>query len=199
MEKSYLIIRIKPFYKNRIKEITKQPKLYFVDTGIRNAVAREFYISEEIKGKMFENYVLSELIKAGEIVKFWQTKDKAEVDFIIQKGQDIIPIEVKYTANRNNVERSMHSFILQYGPKKGFVVFNEGNDSVVKIGNCSLKFVNVADLLSQSVKEKQKGEILIKYMRRTFQNTFSAHHLMTLFIDTRTVLVFFFMSFTIAL
>lgn len=148
MEKSYLIIRIMPFYKNKTKELVKQPKLYFIDTGIRNAIAREFHANQESKGKLFENYVLSELIKAGSEPKYWQTKAGAEVDFIIQKGTENIPIEVKYTVNSDNIEKGMNSFISSYKPKRAFVVFSEGEKRRINKYGCDIKFVDVKSLLS---------------------------------------------------
>ncbi len=153
MEKSYLIARIRPFYKNKTKEIIKQPKLYFMDTGIRNSIAKEFYISAENKGKLFENYVLSELIKAGKEVKYWQTKGGAEVDFVIQDGKELIPIEAKSKMDSESLERGMNSFISTYKPKKAFVVFMEGKASKIKRDGCEIKFSDVKELISDLGKD----------------------------------------------
>ncbi len=148
MEKSYLIIRIKPFYRNKIKELVKQPKLYFIDTGLRNMIAKEFFISVENKGKLFENYVLTELIKAGKDIKYWQTKGGSEVDFVLQEGNEVVPIEVKSKIDSNNIEKGMKSFINYYKPKKAFVVFKDGNPQKSKRNGCEIKFVDVQGLIS---------------------------------------------------
>lgn len=148
MEKSYLIIRVKPFYRNKLKEMVKQPKLYFIDTGIRNAITKEFHISADNKGKLFENYILSELIKAGKEVKYWHTKGGTEVDFIIQNGKDVIPIEVKAKADSDNPGHGMNSFISSYSPSRAYVVFWEGKESNESRNGCEIKFVNVKGLLS---------------------------------------------------
>ncbi|MBN2066518.1 MAG: ATP-binding protein, partial [Candidatus Thermoplasmatota archaeon] len=58
MEKSYLIYRVLPYFTNKKKEIIKQPKLYFVDTGLRNSISKDFNV--KLNGKLFENYVLTE-------------------------------------------------------------------------------------------------------------------------------------------
>ncbi|HEC92768.1 MAG TPA: ATP-binding protein, partial [Candidatus Atribacteria bacterium] len=68
MEKSYLIYRVPPFFTNKKKEIVKQPKLYFVDTGLRNVISKKFEVN--IDGKLFENYVLTELLKMGFTPKY---------------------------------------------------------------------------------------------------------------------------------
>ncbi len=147
MEKSYIIARAMPFYKNRFKEITKQPKIYFLDTGLRNAVANDFVIGAESAGKLFENYLFSELLKSGFDVKFWQSKSRAEVDFIIRKGPEIIPIEVKLKAEGQHVERSLHSFIESYKPKRAFVVFKSGDMASKSVGRCTVNFTDPTGLL----------------------------------------------------
>lgn len=148
MEKSYLINLVPPFYKNRLKEITKQHKIYFVDTGMRNATANEFGVDPEENGGVFENYVVSELVKAGYAPNYWQSKSKAEVDVIVRKGNEAIPIEVKLSAG-SEIERSMRSFIGTYRPKRGFIVFKNGEKGERRIDACTINFVNVKDLLSK--------------------------------------------------
>ena len=144
MEKSYLIMRVYPYFTNKLKEIVKQPKLYFVDTGLRNTIAKEF--DTEPDGKLFENYVFSEILKLGIIPKYWRTKTKTEVDFVIEKEKEVIPIEVKLQADSSKIERSMRSFINQYHPKTGFVVTYKGKSESININGCKVHFVNVTGL-----------------------------------------------------
>lgn len=143
MEKSYLIIRISPFYRNKTKEITKQPKIYFIDTGLRNVILSNFNLEPD--GKLFENYVLSEIIKLGFFPKYWRTKSKAEVDFIIEKDSELIPIEVKLR-DSEKIERSLHSFIEEYKPKKALIVSYKGESKIKKVKNCKIIFTNVAEM-----------------------------------------------------
>ncbi len=144
MEKSHLIIRILPFYKNKLKEIVKQPKIYFIDNGLRNAVLNDF--KSEVYGNVFENYVLTELLKMGKTLKYWRTKAGAEVDFILEDGLETIPIEVKINAKPNKVEKSLKSFIETYNPKKAFVITYKGKKGEIKVGNCKVVFTNILEL-----------------------------------------------------
>jgi len=144
MEKSYLIIKVPPFFKNKLKEITKQPKFYFVDTGLRNVIAGNF--NGEVDGKLFENYVASELVKAGFTLTHWRTKSKSEVDFIIKKDTQVIPLEIKVHAPER-IERSMQSFIQDYKPQKAFVVYYLGEPNVSNVQGCSVTFTHVLDLI----------------------------------------------------
>ena len=144
MEKSYLIARISPFYKNKIKEIIKQPKVYFIDTGLRNIISNSF--ENEPDGKLFENYVASELVKAGHTPKYWRTKSKAEVDFVLEEEKEIIPIEVKLKADEK-IGKSLHSFIDIYKPKRAFIVSYKGENKRVKIKDCTIIFTDMINLI----------------------------------------------------
>ncbi|MFH0817207.1 MAG: ATP-binding protein, partial [Candidatus Micrarchaeota archaeon] len=151
LEKSYFIARVPPFYTNKTKEITKQPKVYFVDTGLRNFVAKSF--NPEIDGQVFENYVFSELLKLGFSPKYWRKKGKAEVDFVVEKGSEIIPIEIKLSARQNEIERSLRTFIEEYEPKKAMVVSYKASKNSVKLNGCEVFFTDVpgmAELLLHS-------------------------------------------------
>jgi uncharacterized protein len=147
MEKSYLIYRVLPFFTNKKKEIIKQPKLYFIDTGIRNIIAKNFDVN--IDGKLFENYVLSELLKIGFTPKYWRTKTKTEVDFIIETESDIIPVEVKIQAEIGKIEKSLRAFIESYKPKKAVVVSLKGAKGKTKINGCNVIYTDVLTLGKQ--------------------------------------------------
>ncbi|OYT29740.1 AAA family ATPase [Thermoplasmatales archaeon ex4572_165] len=147
MEKSYLIYRVLPFFTNKKKEIVKQPKLYFVDTGLRNIIAKKFDVN--LDGKLFENYVLTELLKIGFSPKYWRTKTKTEVDFVIEKENNIIPIEVKIQADIGKIERSMRSFIETYKPKTAIVVTLKGKKGKTKINDCEIIYTDILNLEKQ--------------------------------------------------
>ena len=144
MEKSYLIYRVHPFFRNKKKEIVKQPKLYFVDTGLRNIISKNFNV--KLEGKLFENYVLTELLKIGFLPKYWRTKTKTEVDFIIEKENKIIPIEVKTQSEIGKIERGLRSFIGIYNPKKAIILFLKGKKGKVRINNCDIVYTDIFDL-----------------------------------------------------
>ena len=152
MEKSYLITRIPPFCTNKTKEIAKQPKIYFIDTGIRNAISDDFKIEPD--GNVFENYVLTELIKMGFFPKHWRSKAKAEVDFIIEKGSEIIPIEVKIQAKKGRIERSLRNFIETYKPKRAFIVTYTGDEAITKINSCKVVHTNIMQLRKHLLTEQ---------------------------------------------
>lgn len=100
MTKSYHIAFIRPFFKNVRKELTKMPKAYFFDPGLRNFFLDNFNKIEtrEDKGKYLENlFFLYLLQKEGNAdrINFWRTQDQKEVDFVTRDSAYEIKFEGK--------------------------------------------------------------------------------------------------------
>ena len=138
MVKSQIVVEVPPFFTNRTREISKQPKVYFLDTGLRNTVSGVYPV--DMNGELFENYVLSELVKMGFTPKCWRTKAKAEVDFVVEKEGNILPIEVKLHASPGKVERGLRAFIEKYSPETAVVVSYCGEKGEKKINSTSVRF-----------------------------------------------------------
>jgi len=145
LEKSYIIARVRPYFTNKGLELAKQPKLYFNDTGMRNAIMDTFPKELENEGKMFENYVFNEIQKAGFSPNYWKSKSKAEVDFIVQKEGEIIPIEVKlYSEGKPG--KSLRSFIEKYRPKKALIVVYRGKKGKTRLSGCSVETITADEI-----------------------------------------------------
>jgi len=63
MQKSFHILLLRPFYKNVRKELTKMPKVYFYDTGLRNFLTNNFepLLNRQDRGEILENAVVRHL------------------------------------------------------------------------------------------------------------------------------------------
>ncbi|NQV03114.1 MAG: ATP-binding protein [Bacteroidia bacterium] len=87
LQKCFHIELLKPFHTNIRKELTKMPKIYFNDSGLRNIALNRFYAFEnrEDRGMLLENYVYNRLrdLKGEYSIRFWRTTDHKEVDFVI--------------------------------------------------------------------------------------------------------------------
>ena len=125
LEKTYIISLIKPFFTNKRTELTKNPKSFFIDLGIRNYLLGDFrpLASRQDAGALMENCALNALQKIypAQTFKYWRTKSKAEVDFIIEKESSVIPIEVKYSSKKT-IGKSLHSFIEKFNPPKTIIL-----------------------------------------------------------------------------
>ncbi|OGF23935.1 hypothetical protein A3H09_03715 [Candidatus Falkowbacteria bacterium RIFCSPLOWO2_12_FULL_45_13] len=124
MARSYQLAFIRPFYKNLRKELTKMPKAYFYDLGLRNFFLDDFSSLDKRpdKGAYLENLVFTEFLKRGDSldkIKYWRTQDKKEVDFII--GREAY--EIKYNLKRK--ASGYKKFIEQYPEIKFSMVSRE--------------------------------------------------------------------------
>lgn len=129
LEKTFIIYILRPFCTNPRQEIVKASKVYFVDSGIRNLGLEKLtkpFIERQDKGSLLENIILKELLILKYIknfnIKFWRSKQKAEIDFIIEYGLSILPIEVKSNLTNNKIGSSLLGFITRYNPKRALVV-----------------------------------------------------------------------------
>ena len=101
LKETFLITVHTPWFTNRNKELVKMPKIYFLDSGVRNFFVNNFNAGD-LRSDMpyiFEGFVISELIKSGfaaENIKFWRTKNKQEVDMVLDEGGVVSPVEIKY-------------------------------------------------------------------------------------------------------
>lgn len=140
LEETFIIKKVTPYYRNVRSEVSKGPMYYFYDTGIRNYLLGLFGLPSlppSLSGHLFENVIFNALRQqthfASTRIHFWRTRDKAEVDFVVSAGLEIIPIEVKYSKlKKPQISRSLRSFIGKYSPKKAFVI-NLGMEKTVNL------------------------------------------------------------------
>lgn len=108
LEASGQILTLKPFFANLGKRLVKRPKVYFLDTGslayLLGVTRHEQLLAGPAAGPLFEAAVLGQihrlLVHRGEIsrLSFWRTASGHEVDFVIEDGNRLIPIEARLTA-----------------------------------------------------------------------------------------------------
>lgn len=96
LEQTYIIRLVRPFSRNLRTEISKNPKIFFLDTGLMQMLWLK-QLPKQVLGQVLETSVFVELVKkyGPENVFFWRTKDKKEIDFILRTPKGILPIEVK--------------------------------------------------------------------------------------------------------
>jgi hypothetical protein len=103
-------------------------------------------------GYLFQNFILNILkenirYKGGNI-NFWRTKDRAEVDFILGSGGELIPVEVKFKElTKCEIGRSLRSFISKYQPRQAWII-NLGFEQEVKLNDTQVKFIPFYELIS---------------------------------------------------
>lgn len=122
LEKTYVIVRNRPYSKNPRREIGKNYKIYFVDLGVRNALIGDFN-SLDLRsdlGALWENFLFTERRKMyansgnGLNVYFWRSYSGAEVDYIEKvPNKKLVAFEFKY--HGFSLSRGAGSFESVYG------------------------------------------------------------------------------------
>ncbi len=107
LQASFILYSLQPHFANFSKRIIKTPKIYFFDTGLLCYLLRIRTPSEimthPMKGQIFENFVITEFYKAfvnrGEIppIYFWRDRTGHEIDLIIDRGRELVPVDIKST------------------------------------------------------------------------------------------------------
>jgi predicted AAA+ superfamily ATPase len=108
LEKAYVLFRVNPFSRNLRNEIKTNRKIYFYDTGLRNALISNFNRLDlrQDKGLLWENFLISERIKYLKYNKiyaktyFWRTIQQQEIDWIEEIDGKITAYEFKWKSKK---------------------------------------------------------------------------------------------------
>jgi predicted AAA+ superfamily ATPase len=117
LEASFLAVRLPAYAVTRTKRLIKAPKIYWCDTAFALHLSGE----SEPRGAHLENLVLLDLLAWRDLqvarpeVLYWRTADGTEVDFVIESGGRLLPIEVKTApravpADAKGIERFLDEY-----------------------------------------------------------------------------------------
>ena len=108
LEQTFVIFRLPSFSTNPRKEIAKSQKVFFWDTGVRNALLNAF-ATEELRpdiGAVWENWVIAEVAKRNALLGspaelfFWRTRAQSEVDLVVKQSNSLRAFEIKWSHRR---------------------------------------------------------------------------------------------------
>jgi hypothetical protein len=131
LETSYMLVRLPAYAVNRTKRLIKSPKLYWGDPGLALYLGG----AGEPAGAHLENLILHDLLAWRDAridraeVLYWRTAIGEEVDFVIEVGGRLLPVEVKATA-RPRLADAVHlrSFRAEYGDQvRAALLLHAGN------------------------------------------------------------------------
>lgn len=113
LEKSFVIFRLNPFSRNLRNELKKLRKIYFVDTGIRNAVIRNLNptrLRQDV-GHLWENFLIGERMKynlnngVDVGAYFWRSHQQQEIDYLEDNGRSLSGFEIKWGHRKHRVPK----------------------------------------------------------------------------------------------
>lgn len=106
LERVFLLHQVPAFHDNRLKRLTKAPRLHFGDTGLAcallNADEETLAADRTLLGQMVETFVFQELVRQASWAEgsfsfsHYRDKDQTEVDIVIERGVvQVAGVEVK--------------------------------------------------------------------------------------------------------
>jgi len=112
LECSFIIKLLRPHYRNFNKRLIKSPKLYFTDTGLlcfllKIRSAQELR-NHDLRSAIFETWVVDEFLKnyynhrREPDIYFWRDSNANEVDLLISRGSELLPVGIKASQTFNN-------------------------------------------------------------------------------------------------
>ena len=131
LEKSFIIFRLSGFSRNLRKEVTKMDKIYFYDTGVRNAIIGNLNLlnNRDDVGKLWENFLIAERMKKLQYEQkifslyFWRLSSGAEMDLIEETEGELHGFEFKYG---KKIVKFPNSWIIGY-PNATAILINQNN------------------------------------------------------------------------
>lgn len=118
LQVSFLVARVEAFARNRTSRLIKSPKLYWCDPALGLFLSG----NDEPGGAFLENLILADLLVWRELhaprpdVMHWRATSGREVDFVIERANRLLAVEVKATGKpKPNDWRHLRAFMDEYG------------------------------------------------------------------------------------
>jgi hypothetical protein len=105
LEASFVVMQLRPHFRNFGRRLVKTPKLYFLDPGLAAWLLEirdpAHLRAHPLRGALFEGWVIVELLKARanaglpSNLYFWRDRGGLEMDCVMDRGTALVPVEVK--------------------------------------------------------------------------------------------------------
>lgn len=151
LEQTFVLYPLYSFSKNLSNELKKSKKYFLFDSGIRNSIINDFSRLKDRadKGTLHESYVHSfirrRMPKNAEL-RFWRTKDAAEIDFVYIKNRKPSIIEVKSKLKKMLIPEAFERFLRSYPNTEHAFVINENINGEMDHRGRLIKFIKFEDM-----------------------------------------------------
>ncbi|MDD3918558.1 MAG: ATP-binding protein [Candidatus Pacebacteria bacterium] len=131
LEKAFIVFKLKPYCMNKGIELRKLRKIYFYDTGIRNALINNFNSLDlrNDKGALWENFLISERIKRNINQNkhinhyFWRTYAQKEIDYLEEINNVLFGYEFKFSLKKKSSSKPLKALYKD----ASYTVINKNN------------------------------------------------------------------------
>jgi len=105
LEAVFLVRRLAPYFRNVGKRLVKAPKVYLRDSGLLHHLLHiatfDDLANHPSRGASWEGFVIEDIVRRERVARpatqpfFWRTAAGAEVDLVLERGGERVPIEIK--------------------------------------------------------------------------------------------------------
>jgi len=132
LEQTFLLRRLPPYFRNIGKRLTKSSKLYLRDTGLLhhllNIGSLEELDTHPVRGASWETFVLEDLIRREKLKNpqtqffFWRTASGDEIDLIIERGGQLLAVEIKAGRGQSREAHLLQKAIGDIGARAAYLL-----------------------------------------------------------------------------
>lgn len=162
LEQTYVNYRVSSYSKNLGNELKKSYKTYFYDIGVRNVLLKDFSGAQRKDyGAILESFVflkLQTMLQPNMEIKFWRTKDGAEVDFILVKDRRPIPVEVKANIELSEIPSGLKRFLARYPDVRSAYIVNGQTRGKIEWNKCVIEYITFEEFSGDALKTLNSEE-----------------------------------------
>ncbi len=162
LERSFLLRRLPPYFRNIGKRLVKAPKLYLRDTGLLhhllNVDTLDVLESHPIRGASWETFVLEDMLRREAVAyphglaHFWRTAGGAEVDLLLERGGALHAVEIKTArASSPYLARGLRAIMEDTGAASATIIDQGQGSDPLASGVTRRGFVTASNWLPQAV------------------------------------------------
>ena len=133
LEAVFLVRRLAPYFRNVGKRLVKAPKVYLRDSGLLhhllNIATHEELANHPSRGASWEGFVIEDILRRERVAHpatqpyFWRTAAGAEIDLVLDRGGERVPIEIKAgRGDDGRAVRALRDALPDIGAKRAWVV-----------------------------------------------------------------------------
>jgi predicted AAA+ superfamily ATPase len=133
LESVFLVRRLAPYFRNVGKRLVKAPKVYLRDSGLLhhllNIATHEELANHPSRGASWEGFVIEDILRRERVARpiaqawFWRTAAGAEIDLVLDRGGERVPIEIKAGRGADGrALRALRDALPDIGAKRAWIV-----------------------------------------------------------------------------
>lgn len=121
LQRLHIVYLLQPYSNNKLKRLSKTPKLYFWDSGLCSYLTKwlsaDTLTNGNASGYYYENYVVTELIKDLDYhsinydIYYFRDSNSKEIDIFLEYNGEIHPLEIKLSASPDRREVKKYSVL----------------------------------------------------------------------------------------